>query len=64
MIHARFLCNQHNCNAKFREWQGDIETYQLGLHAIWFHSHHEGHEFSYWEDHVLILGDGDVPPEG
>jgi hypothetical protein len=24
----------------------------------WFHSFHEGHKFSYWEDGELILGKG------
>ena len=70
MIHVRIRCDVDSCHeqilrkpkcGKLIEWEGDIEEYQLGLVAIWFHSMHEGHLFSYWENGELILGKGDMP---
>ena len=63
-IHARFkceFCHQNPCPDKHkpREWQGEIEDYQLGMVAIWFHAFHEGHRFSYWENGELVVGPGD-----
>ena len=63
IIHARLRCDNRDCrrtNPHKAEWSGEIHDYQLGLLAIWFHSGHEGHPFSYWENHELILGQGEV----
>lgn len=58
-IDVRIRCDHTNCNQpEEREWSGRIKKYQLGLLAIWFHSFHEGHKFSYWEDGELVLGKG------
>ena len=58
-IHVRFRCDQDGCNKPGEnEYTGTIKKYQLGLVAIWFHSFHEGHKFSYWEDGQLVLGKG------
>ena len=58
-IHVRLRCDADCCkNRKDNEWEGEIKKYQLGLVAIWFHSFHEGHKFSYWEDGELVLGQG------
>ena len=59
-IHVRVKCNVAKCNTHPSEWQGEIKRYQVGLLAIWFHSFHEGHKFSWWEDGQLVLGEGDV----
>jgi hypothetical protein len=56
-VEVRIRCDHEKCNAE-KEWQGTIRKYQVGLLAIWFHSFHEGHKFSYWEDGELILGKG------
>ena len=59
-IQVRIKCDMPNCNRPNEtEWSGTIRKYQLGLLAIWFHSYHEGHKFSYWEDGELVLGEGD-----
>lgn len=58
-IHVHFRCDHENCNRPQEDSaEGWIKPYQLGLVAIWFHSFHEGHKFSYWEDGELILGKG------
>lgn len=58
-IDVRIRCDMDNCNkGADNEWSGRIKKYQLGLLAIWFHSFHEGHKFSYWEDGELVLGKG------
>ena len=62
-IEVRILCNVANCKVRKEgrgEWTGTIKRYQVGLLAIWFHSFHEGHMFSYWENGDLVLGEGDV----
>ena len=53
----QFKCDQENCQ-RDNKAEGWIKPYQLGLVAIWFHSFHEGHKFSYWEDGEHILGKG------
>jgi hypothetical protein len=58
-IKVRIRCDHKGCNkGNEGEWSGTIKKYQLGLLAIWFHSFHEGHKFSYWENDELILGEG------
>ena len=59
-IHVRIRCDVKGCNKQGapQEWSGEIKRYQVGLLAIWFHSFHEGHRFSYWEDGELVLGEG------
>lgn len=61
-ITVRIKCNMLKCNnpPALCDVSSTIRKYQLGLFAIWFHSFHEGHKFSYWEDGELILGEGDV----
>ena len=59
-IQVRLLCNNQSCKAEPLEYKGTIKKYQLGLLSIWFHSFHEGHKFSYWEDGQLVLGKGDM----
>lgn len=59
-VHVRIRCDMPNCNRPDENmWSGTIKKYQVGLLAIHFHSYHEGHKFSYWEDGELILGVGD-----
>ena len=57
-VEARFKCNHPNCSKQPTDVTKRIKKYQVGLMAIWFHSFHEGHKFSYWENGELILGDG------
>lgn len=59
-IRVRIKCNNLACRAAPQEHSGTIKKWQVGLYAIWFHSFHEGHKFSYWEDGELVLGEGDV----
>ncbi len=56
-IHVRFRCDLPQCQNE-KVFEGTIKKYQLGLVAIWFHSFHEGHKFSYWEDGEHVLGQG------
>ncbi len=56
-IHVRFRCDLPQCQNE-KDFEGTIKKYQLGLVAIWFHSFHEGHKFSYWEDGEHVLGQG------
>lgn len=61
-IKVRFLCEHPHCQQnQTHEYRDEIPRYQLSLVAIWWHTAHEGHLFSYWEDGDLILGQGDVP---
>jgi hypothetical protein len=60
VIHARIRCDHKGCTKEPREWSGELKSYQVGLMAIWFHSSHEGHMFSYWEGGRLLLGSGDA----
>lgn len=57
-IQVRFRCDAPSCSKEGGDVSMTIKKYQLGLAAIWFHSFHEGHKFSYWEDGELILGQG------
>ena len=59
-IKVRIRCDHPKCHEppELKEVSTTIRKYQLGLFAIWFHSFHEGHKFSYWEDGELVLGQG------
>lgn len=58
-VEVRIRCDHPACNrGGENEWTGKVKKYQVGLLAIWFHSFHEGHKFSYWEDGEHILGEG------
>ena len=66
MTHVRLRCEHNNtgsgvrkCGKEPQEWEGDYEPHDVAVVAIWFHAHHEGHDFSYWRDGQLILGPGD-----
>ncbi len=62
LIHIRLRCEQCKGNPPRENRPNEIEMtihkYQLATVTIWFHSFHEGHYFSYWEDGELVLGDG------
>lgn len=59
-VKVRVKCNVAKCNAQPSEYTTVIRRDQIGLLAIWFHSFHEGHKFTWWEDGQLVLGEGDV----
>lgn len=62
MIHLMFVCKHDHkmnpCSREPQQFEAWAKPYQVPVFALWFHAHHEGHKFDYYEDGKLILDAG------